>query len=136
MNKTYLLLLFSLSKHFLRDTLIINTRHTSCRLWLVTWHLGLFIVLTFGQIGFKGRTEDYFWILNLWSLFLLFFFLFLVCPHCPSALQSMMTLCYLFPSYQECAWRANHLLPGKEGETNMRNLIAISQAKTEKIKQG
>ena len=29
-------------------------------LWLVTWHLGLFIVLTFGQIGFKGRTEDYF----------------------------------------------------------------------------
>ena len=38
--------------------------------------------------------------------------------------------------YQECAWRANHLLPGKEGETNMRNLIAISQAKTEKIKQG
>ncbi|KAF5727545.1 hypothetical protein HS088_TW22G01241 [Tripterygium wilfordii] len=29
-------------------------------LWLVTWHLGLFLVLTFGQIGFKGRTEDYF----------------------------------------------------------------------------
>ncbi|PON65241.1 Photosystem I PsaO [Trema orientale] len=29
-------------------------------LWLVTWHLGLFIVLTFGQIGFKGRTDDYF----------------------------------------------------------------------------
>ncbi|KAG2320126.1 hypothetical protein Bca52824_013339 [Brassica carinata] len=29
-------------------------------LWLVTWHLGLFICLTFGQIGFKGRTEDYF----------------------------------------------------------------------------
>ena len=29
-------------------------------LWLVTWHLGLFIALTFGQIGFKGRTEDYF----------------------------------------------------------------------------
>ncbi|BBH05258.1 photosystem I subunit O [Prunus dulcis] len=29
-------------------------------LWLVTWHLGLFITLTFGQIGFKGRTEDYF----------------------------------------------------------------------------
>ncbi|EXB91242.1 hypothetical protein L484_016312 [Morus notabilis] len=29
-------------------------------LWLITWHLGLFIVLTFGQIGFKGRTEDYF----------------------------------------------------------------------------
>ncbi|KAF4374120.1 photosystem I subunit O [Cannabis sativa] len=29
-------------------------------LWLVTWHLGLFIVLTFGQIGFKGRTDQYF----------------------------------------------------------------------------
>ncbi|KAE8688736.1 Photosystem I subunit O [Hibiscus syriacus] len=29
-------------------------------LWLVLWHLGLFITLTFGQIGFKGRTEDYF----------------------------------------------------------------------------
>ena len=29
-------------------------------LWLVTWHLGLFICLTFGQIGFKGRTENYF----------------------------------------------------------------------------
>ncbi|KAK2995030.1 hypothetical protein RJ640_021187 [Escallonia rubra] len=29
-------------------------------LWLVTWHLGLFLCLTFGQIGFKGRTEEYF----------------------------------------------------------------------------
>ncbi|KAG6516212.1 photosystem I subunit O-like [Zingiber officinale] len=29
-------------------------------LWLVTWHIGLFLTLTFGQIGFKGRTEDYF----------------------------------------------------------------------------
>ncbi|KAL9332959.1 hypothetical protein Peur_073098 [Populus x canadensis] len=29
-------------------------------LWLVTWHLGLFICLTFGQIGFKGRTDEYF----------------------------------------------------------------------------
>ncbi|CAN6897844.1 unnamed protein product [Brassica oleracea] len=29
-------------------------------LWLVTWHLSLFICVTFGQIGFKGRTEDYF----------------------------------------------------------------------------
>ncbi|KAL3335913.1 hypothetical protein AABB24_031904 [Solanum stoloniferum] len=29
-------------------------------LWMVCWHLGLFICLTFGQIGFKGRTEDYF----------------------------------------------------------------------------
>ncbi|KZV23870.1 photosystem I subunit O [Dorcoceras hygrometricum] len=29
-------------------------------LWLITWHLGLFLTLTFGQIGFKGRTEDYF----------------------------------------------------------------------------
>nr|CAN83522.1 hypothetical protein VITISV_019056 [Vitis vinifera] len=29
-------------------------------LWMVTWHLGLFLCLTFGQIGFKGRTEDYF----------------------------------------------------------------------------
>ncbi|CAK8576417.1 unnamed protein product [Lathyrus sativus] len=29
-------------------------------LWLICWHLGLFISLTFGQIGFKGRTEEYF----------------------------------------------------------------------------
>ncbi|XP_021278748.1 photosystem I subunit O [Herrania umbratica] len=29
-------------------------------LWLVLWHLGLFITLTFGQIGFKGRSEGYF----------------------------------------------------------------------------
>ncbi|XP_057534271.1 photosystem I subunit O [Amaranthus tricolor] len=29
-------------------------------LWMVLWHLGLFLCLTFGQIGFKGRTEDYF----------------------------------------------------------------------------
>nr|ADH43621.1 sex-linked protein 9 [Silene latifolia] len=29
-------------------------------LWLVLWHLGLFLCLTFGQIGFKGRTEEYF----------------------------------------------------------------------------
>ncbi|CAA7400241.1 unnamed protein product [Spirodela intermedia] len=29
-------------------------------LWLVTWHLGLFLCLTFGQIGFKGRKEEYF----------------------------------------------------------------------------
>ncbi|GER53069.1 photosystem I subunit O [Striga asiatica] len=29
-------------------------------LWLVCWHLGLFLTLTFGQIGFKGRTENYF----------------------------------------------------------------------------
>ncbi|MQK21555.1 photosystem I protein PsaO [Escherichia coli] len=29
-------------------------------LWLITWHLGLFITLTFGQIGFKGRTDNYF----------------------------------------------------------------------------
>ncbi|KAA8549916.1 hypothetical protein F0562_001600 [Nyssa sinensis] len=29
-------------------------------LWMITWHLGLFLCLTFGQIGFKGRTEDYF----------------------------------------------------------------------------
>ncbi|XP_073054813.1 photosystem I subunit O [Primulina eburnea] len=29
-------------------------------LLMITWHLGLFICLTFGQIGFKGRTEDYF----------------------------------------------------------------------------
>lgn len=31
------------------------------RLWMITWHLGLFLCLTFGQIGFKGRTDDYFW---------------------------------------------------------------------------
>ncbi|XP_022753748.1 photosystem I subunit O [Durio zibethinus] len=29
-------------------------------LWLLLWHIGLFITLTFGQIGFKGRTDDYF----------------------------------------------------------------------------
>ncbi|KAK0603837.1 hypothetical protein LWI29_009185 [Acer saccharum] len=29
-------------------------------LWLITWHFGLFVCLTFGQIGFKGRAEDYF----------------------------------------------------------------------------
>ncbi|XP_059430509.1 photosystem I subunit O [Corylus avellana] len=29
-------------------------------LWLITWHFGLFVVLTFGQIGFKGRTDEYF----------------------------------------------------------------------------
>ncbi|XXG62624.1 hypothetical protein AAC387_Pa05g0948 [Persea americana] len=29
-------------------------------LWMITWHLGLFICLTFGQIGFKGRTDGYF----------------------------------------------------------------------------
>ncbi|CAH9070793.1 unnamed protein product [Cuscuta europaea] len=29
-------------------------------LWMISWHLGLFLCLTFGQIGFKGRTEDYF----------------------------------------------------------------------------
>nr|XP_011459420.1 PREDICTED: photosystem I subunit O [Fragaria vesca subsp. vesca] len=29
-------------------------------LWLICWHLGLFITLTFGQIGFKGRTDKYF----------------------------------------------------------------------------
>ncbi|XP_027347481.1 photosystem I subunit O [Abrus precatorius] len=29
-------------------------------LWMITWHIGLFLCLTFGQIGFKGRTEDYF----------------------------------------------------------------------------
>ena len=29
-------------------------------LWLVCWHFGLFVCLTFGQIGFKGRTEEYF----------------------------------------------------------------------------
>ncbi|XP_057475038.1 photosystem I subunit O-like [Actinidia eriantha] len=29
-------------------------------LWMVCWHLGLFLCLTFGQIGFKGRSEEYF----------------------------------------------------------------------------
>ncbi|KAM5585039.1 photosystem I subunit O [Rosa sericea] len=29
-------------------------------LWLICWHLGLFITLTFGQIGFKGRADKYF----------------------------------------------------------------------------
>ncbi|KAH8965154.1 hypothetical protein BDL97_04G103600 [Sphagnum fallax] len=28
-------------------------------LWLITWHVGLFIVLTLGQIGFKGRKDGY-----------------------------------------------------------------------------
>ncbi|XP_047313035.1 photosystem I subunit O-like [Impatiens glandulifera] len=26
----------------------------------LTWHMRLFLALTFGQIGFKSRTEDYF----------------------------------------------------------------------------
>nr|ABK21270.1 unknown [Picea sitchensis]ABK25280.1 unknown [Picea sitchensis]ABK25521.1 unknown [Picea sitchensis]ABK27000.1 unknown [Picea sitchensis]ABR18345.1 unknown [Picea sitchensis] len=26
-------------------------------LWMICWHLGLFLCLTFGQIGFKGRSE-------------------------------------------------------------------------------
>lgn len=30
---------------------------SASRLWLVTWHLGLFIVLTLGQIGFKARGD-------------------------------------------------------------------------------
>ncbi|XP_051152985.1 photosystem I subunit O [Andrographis paniculata] len=29
-------------------------------LWMILWHLGLFLTLTFGQIGFKGRSEGYF----------------------------------------------------------------------------
>nr|AEQ39072.1 putative chloroplast photosystem I subunit O [Wolffia arrhiza] len=29
-------------------------------LWMITWHLGLFLALTFGQIGFQGRKEEYF----------------------------------------------------------------------------
>ncbi|KAF6169252.1 hypothetical protein GIB67_013682 [Kingdonia uniflora] len=37
-----------------------NSRSRVTWLWLVTWHLGLFICLTFGQIGFKGRSESYF----------------------------------------------------------------------------
>ncbi|XP_057956574.1 photosystem I subunit O [Malania oleifera] len=28
--------------------------------WMLTWHLGLFLCLTFGQIGFKGRADGYF----------------------------------------------------------------------------
>ncbi|XP_002976132.2 photosystem I subunit O [Selaginella moellendorffii] len=28
-------------------------------LWMILWHLGLFITLTFGQIGFKGRADGY-----------------------------------------------------------------------------
>ncbi|OAY63954.1 Photosystem I subunit O, partial [Ananas comosus] len=26
-------------------------------LWMITWHIGLFLCLTFGQIGFKGRAD-------------------------------------------------------------------------------
>ncbi|ERN08135.1 hypothetical protein AMTRI_Chr09g17120 [Amborella trichopoda] len=26
-------------------------------LWMICWHFGLFLCLTFGQIGFKGRNE-------------------------------------------------------------------------------
>ncbi|CAK9223635.1 unnamed protein product [Sphagnum troendelagicum] len=33
-------------------------------LWLITWHVGLFVVLTLGQIGFKGRKDGY------WSVLL------------------------------------------------------------------
>ncbi|KAL7198381.1 hypothetical protein ACSBR2_020807 [Camellia fascicularis] len=29
-------------------------------LWMVCWHIGLFLCLTFGQIGIKGRSEEYF----------------------------------------------------------------------------
>ncbi|XAR60168.1 Photosystem I [Bertholletia excelsa] len=29
-------------------------------LWMICWHFGLFLCLTFGQIGFKGRADDYF----------------------------------------------------------------------------
>ena len=29
-------------------------------LWMITWHIGLFITLTLGQIGFKGRKDGYF----------------------------------------------------------------------------
>ncbi|XP_044505032.1 photosystem I subunit O [Mangifera indica] len=29
-------------------------------LWMITWHFGLFLCLTFGQIGFKGRSDGYF----------------------------------------------------------------------------
>ncbi|MCO5556657.1 hypothetical protein L7F22_010208 [Adiantum nelumboides] len=29
-------------------------------LWMITWHIGLFIVLLLGQIGFKGRQDGYF----------------------------------------------------------------------------
>nr|CAD1836761.1 unnamed protein product [Ananas comosus var. bracteatus] len=29
-------------------------------LWMITWHIGLFLCLTFGQIGFKGRADGYF----------------------------------------------------------------------------
>jgi hypothetical protein len=39
-----------------------------CRLWLITWHVGLFIVLTLGQIGFKGRKDGY-WSVLLWVVF-------------------------------------------------------------------
>ncbi|KAG0566852.1 hypothetical protein M758_7G085600 [Ceratodon purpureus] len=28
-------------------------------LWMLTWHVGLFVVLTLGQIGFKGRQDGY-----------------------------------------------------------------------------
>eukprot|EP00270_Netrium_digitus_P021852 TRINITY_DN95_c0_g1_i1.p2 TRINITY_DN95_c0_g1~~TRINITY_DN95_c0_g1_i1.p2 ORF type:complete len:147 (-),score=26.15 TRINITY_DN95_c0_g1_i1:444-884(-) len=28
--------------------------------YLLTWHLGLFLVLFYGQIGFKGRSDGYF----------------------------------------------------------------------------
>ena len=28
------------------------------RLWLVTGHVGVFVCLSFGQVGFKGRSEE------------------------------------------------------------------------------
>lgn len=30
------------------------------RLLMITWHLGLFVTLTLGQIGFQGRKQGYF----------------------------------------------------------------------------
>eukprot|EP00897_Mesotaenium_endlicherianum_P003054 jgi/Mesen1/2777/ME000170S01886 len=29
-------------------------------LWLLTWHIGLFVVLLLGQVGFKGRADGLF----------------------------------------------------------------------------
>lgn len=41
-----------------------------CRLWMITWHVGLFIVLTLGQIGFKGRKDGYWWVIRAFLKFL------------------------------------------------------------------
>jgi hypothetical protein len=32
---------------------------TTCRLYLLTWHVGLFVTLTLGQVGAQGKKQEY-----------------------------------------------------------------------------